>query len=128
MSRWRSESTLLTRYLGSGVLNTLAGFTVIFLLMAAGVSPVLANVSGYAVGFALGFVVSRKFVFVSDGRVAAEGIRYLLAFLAAFLANLMVLHLALGVQRWSATLAQVLAAVAYTGVMYLLSRFLVFRK
>lgn len=128
MSRWRSESTLLTRYVGSGVLNTVAGFSVIFLLMIAGAPAVLANIAGYAVGFFLGFVVARKFVFVSNGRLVGEGIRYLLAFLFAFLVNLVVLKLAMNAELWSDMFAQVLAAIAYTVVMYGLSRFIVFRK
>lgn len=126
MSRWRSESALLTRYLGSGALNTIAGFAVIFMLMAAGVSPVMANISGYAVGFVLGFVVSKKFVFRSNGHFFGESLRYLAAFLTCFLLNLLVLHLALTELRWNALFAQVLAAFAYTSSMYVLTRHIVF--
>jgi putative flippase GtrA len=127
MSRWRTESAILARYLGSGALNTLVGFGIIFLLMAVGVSPVLANICGYAVGFVLGFVVSRRFVFRSEGGIASEGLRYLLAFLSSFLANLLVLHIALGSLQLHPLLAQFLAACTYTGTMYLLTRFVVFR-
>jgi putative flippase GtrA len=127
MSRWRSESALLTRYLGSGVLNTVAGFAVIFALMAVGVSPLLANIGGYGVGFVLGFVVSKKFVFRSDGHFIGESMRYLAAFLTCFLLNLLVLSLAIKQQHWNALLAQLLAAMAYTSSMYALTRYFVFQ-
>jgi len=63
---WRTEAVYLARYAGSGVLNTLVGFSVIFLLMGLGAAPLLANIGGYAVGFVLGFIVSRRFVFRSS--------------------------------------------------------------
>lgn len=126
MSKWRSESALLTRYLGSGVLNTVVGFSVIFLLMAFGISPLLANIGGYFVGFVLGFVVSKRFVFRSNNHFVPESIRYLCAFVISFLFNLLVLKFALTYLKSSAVASQIEAAVAYTLLMYLLTRLFVF--
>lgn len=126
MSSWRGETAYLSRYAGSGVLNTVTGFAVIFLLMWLGVSPFIANICGYLVGLVLGFVVSRKFVFRSGGRLAAESMRYLAAFLACVALNLLVLRLALNHLHWNAIPAQLLAAMTYTTLMYLLTRWLVF--
>jgi len=126
MSKWRAETAYIGRYAGSGVLNTLAGFSVIFILMALGVSPILANIGGYFVGLILGFILSKKLVFRSEGHVTSESIRYLAAFLACFILNLLVLQSALSVLRLNAIIAQLLAAATYTIVMYLLSRFIVF--
>lgn len=127
MSNWRSESAYLGRYAGSGVLNTLVGFSVIFLLMALGAPPILANIGGYLVGLMLGFFVSKKLVFRSEGHITSEGFRYLAAFLACFLMNLLILQFVLVVMHWNAVVAQLLAAAAYTVFMYLLTRLLVFR-
>ncbi len=126
MSRLHRESAYLSRYAGSGVLNTVAGFATIFLLMAFGASPFLANVAGYLVGLVLGFTVSRKFVFVSQGHVTSEALRYLAAFLFCFTLNLLTLGFALKSLQWHAVAAQLLAAGVYTFSMYLLSRYLVF--
>ncbi|OGS93138.1 MAG: hypothetical protein A3K04_08435 [Gallionellales bacterium RBG_16_56_9] len=126
MSRWRSESAYLGRYAGSGALNTVGGFAVIFLLMWLGVSPFIANVSGYLVGLILGFFASKKFIFRSEGHITSEGIRYLAAFLASFVLNLLVLRFALDSLHWNANLAQLLAAATYTAIMYPLTRWLVF--
>lgn len=124
MSRWRSESALITRYAGSGALNTVAGFAVIFALMALEFSPYVANIGGYLVGFILGFVVSKKFVFRSNGHFVTESLRYLLAFLVCFFLNLLALKLAL--TRTNAIAAQIVSAVIYTGAMYLFTRWFVF--
>ena len=112
--------------MGSGVINTIVGFVVILSAMAVGFSPMISNVLGYAVGFTLGFILSKKFVFRSDGHFVAESIRYLIAFIAAFLFNLLVLHLSLDYLRFNAVIAQVVAAASYTLLMYLLTRLFVF--
>lgn len=124
MSRCTSESALLARYAGSGALNTVAGFAVIFTLMALGFSPYIANIGGYLVGFILGFVVSKKFVFRSNGHFVGESVRYLLAFLVCFCLNLLTLRVVLA--QTNAFAAQLVAAVVYTGAMYLFTRWFVF--
>jgi len=127
MSKWLTETAYLGRYAGSGVLNTLAGFSVIFILMAFKVPPILANIGGYLFGLVLGFFLSKKLVFRSEGHITSESLRYLAAFLVCFILNLIVLQFALSVLHWNAIFAQILAATTYTIIMYLLSRLLVFR-
>lgn len=126
MSRWKAESTYLGRYIGSGAFNTLVGFAVIFLAMWAGFSPSAANISGYAAGFILGFVLSKKIVFRSNGNFVKESVRYLIAFLVAFALNFIVLHIALDKLELAPVLAQIVAAIVYTSAMYALTRFYVF--
>jgi putative flippase GtrA len=127
MSKWRSEFAYLGRYAGSGALNTVVGFAIIFLLMGLGASPLIANVCGYLAGLILGFFVSKRFVFRSKGHISSEGLRYLAAFVASFVLNLIVLQFSLNALHWNAIPAQLLAAVTYMSVMYLLTRWLVFR-
>ncbi len=126
MSTWSAEAGYLARYLGGGLLNTALGFAVIFLAMWLGMPPIGANVAGYAVGFVLGFIVSRKLVFRSNGTVTAESGRYLIAFALAFLANLGAVTGAMHLTDLNPYLAQLLGAGVYTACMYLLSRLFVF--
>lgn len=126
MSRWNTEFVYLGRYVGSGSLNTMTGFAVIFLLMWLGLSPFLANVAGYTVGFILGFVLTKKFVFRSNGHFVAESFRYLIAFLISFLVNLLVLRLSIDAMKLNVVAAQVVAAGSYTLLMYFLTRLFVF--
>lgn len=126
-SLWRGESAYLGRYAGGGALNTAVGFAVIFLLMWLGASPFVANTGGYLVGLCLGFFVTKKFVFRSEGRIRVEAVRYLGTFLVCFAANLWVLKLLLEYTRCNVNLAQLVAAIFYTALMYLLSRHVVFK-
>lgn len=95
--------------------------------MGFGASPLLANVGGYAAGFMLGFVVSKSFVFRSNGKFVDESLRYLLAFCICFMLNLLALGTALSAANMNAVAAQIMAAFIYTGSMYLLTRWYVFR-
>jgi putative flippase GtrA len=126
MSSLKSKAGYVSRYLGSGALNTIVGFTVIFLLMALGVSPVISNIAGYTVGLLLGFTVSRSFVFRSDGHMLSEGSRYILCFCICFATNLFVLTYSLETLQLSKEISQVIAAGTYTLLMYILSYYFVF--
>ena len=128
MSKWRGEWGYLGRYIGSGAINTLIGFAVIFATMGIGLSPINANVAGYTVGFILGFVLSKKIVFRSGGSIITESARYLIAFFVAFAVNLFTLNIALGWIHLQPLLAQVCAAATYTVTMYLLARYFVFHS
>ena len=126
MSRWKGEAARLMRYAISGGLNTLVGFGIIFLLMGFGVSAVLANIVGYTIGFIQSFFFSKKFVFRSDGKMASEALRYLYLFVICFLLNLAVLKILLAYEV-KPLLAQLAAACTYSGFMYVLSAWFVFR-
>jgi putative flippase GtrA len=126
-SNWRNEVKRLTRYAGSGVINTIIGFIVIFSAMALGISPMISNVAGYAVGLMLGFVFSKKFVFRSNGHFVTESVRYVVAFIISFLLNLLVLRIALIYSNYHVVASQVAAGASYTILMYVLARIYVFR-
>lgn len=126
MSKWLAESGYLGRYIGMGALNTVVGFAIIFAMTAAGASPYLANISGYAVGLALGFWTARKFVFRSTGIRSWELSRYLLTFGISWLLNLLILHWSMKAFSFEPMMAQVVAAVGYSVAMFLSGRFHVF--
>jgi len=125
-SEWSTEVVYLARYTGSGVVNTLIGFLIIFSAMALGISPLISNFLGYFVGFFLGFIFSRKFVFRSDGHLGKEGARYCFTFLVSFFVNIMALNSAITYFHINAVSSQLIAAGSYSLTMYLLSRCFVF--
>jgi len=120
------EARYIARYTGSGLVNTIVGFLVILTAMAVGFSPIVSNVAGYAVGFTLGFVLSKKFVFRSNGHFVGESVRYLVAFVISYILNLLVLYLAISYLNIHAVISQFIAAIFYTACMYILARFFVF--
>lgn len=124
----RIEFNYLLKFASTGVLNTLVGFAVIFAAMSLGVSPLVSNIAGYATGFTLGFLLSKKFVFRSQGHFLKESLRYLLAFILAFLLNVVTLQCYMYWYPLQAVQGQLIAAVVYTGLMYLLVRFYVFHR
>jgi putative flippase GtrA len=71
-------------------------------------------------------VLSKKFVFRSNGRYVAESIRYLGAFITSFLFNLAMLKLALDYWNFDVVVEQLIAISSYTSLMFVLSRFVVF--
>ncbi len=121
----RHEILLLSRYAGIGVLNTAVSFACIFSSMAIGFSTISSNAIGYGVGFLLGLVFSKKFVFFSNGNFLVEGIRYLFCFVFCFLCNLLILQLALHVGVHP-VISQFIAAISFSIFMYLSSRLFIF--
>jgi putative flippase GtrA len=128
VSNWCKEAVYLARYAGSGLVNTIVGFIIIFSAMVMGFSAIVSNVAGYAVGFALGLLLTKKFVFRSNGNSVRESIHYLVAFVISFLINFLVLLIALNYLNLNAVTSQILAGISYTLVMYLLIRFFVFNS
>lgn len=126
MFNWRYESDFIGRYLGSGAINTMLGFAVIFSMTALDISPYLANIAGYITGLVLGFWLSRLFVFRSNGRVNREVRRFAFAFGISWLLNFFILWFSMDTFNIQPMLAQLIAAVGYSMSMYLLGRLYVF--
>jgi len=107
---------IVSRFLSVGVLNTALGYAVIFACMFAGVDPIVSNAIGYAAGLVASFALSKLWVFRSPGRGTHEAARYVVAFGAAYSANVAALWLALEVGAWP-PIAQVMGGGAYVLAM-----------
>lgn len=120
-------ATLIAKYSLAGVLNTVVGYGVIFACMAAGVRPLLSNITGYAVGLVLSFVQNRYWVFRSAGSMSGDALRFLSAFLVSFALNLLTLQalLSFGINPY---VCQVAAGCVYVGSGFLINHLFVFRK
>src|SRR5215467_6101265 len=116
------------RFLLVGVANTLAGLTVVYLAkLLLGFGDFAANASGYACGLAIGYLLNSTWTFDYRGGNAAAIGRFLLAFLAAYAANLLTVWTAIHHLHLNGYLAQTLGIVPYTVCFYLLSKLFVFR-
>jgi len=120
---------LLARFGLVGLMNTALSFAVIMTMQfGLHLSPAVANAIGYAVGICFSFLLSRGFVFKSNGGVES-GLAYGVAVLIAFLVNQAVLagaHAVLGNAHIMQVAAQLAGMAAYTGVNFLLCRYWVF--
>jgi putative flippase GtrA len=123
-----NEGSLTGRYALAGILNTAVGVAVLFALAYIGVEPLISNIIGYACGITVGFVSAKGFVFRSDGHIAHEAMRYLVAFAISYTANLIVLLLTAYVLGFANVLSQLLAITTYVIVMFFCTREYVFRR
>ena len=123
------EIARLVRFGLAGLANTALGGAVILILqLGFGLDACLANAGGFAVGMALGFVLSRLFVFRSSERGGAPVLRYGAAVAVAFGLNQACLAALAHAMQGPATivLVQGAAVATYTTTLFLLSRFWVF--
>ena len=119
-----SESTYLLRYAGAGLVNAITGLGTIALLTYLNVHPVIANVSGFAIGIIFSFTLAKFFVFKRRNNTKSQMQRYALAFTIAYGLNIITLLLLKGLVH--AAIAQALAISVYVVFMYALMRLYIF--
>ncbi len=118
--------TSLTRFLITGVFNTVIGLGVIYLMMWAFAIPERpANLIGYAVGVVFSYQVNSRWTFGYRATLLPVLPRYVLVILLAYCTNLACLHVLLGWQV-NGYLAQALALPPYTAIGFLGMRYWVF--
>ncbi len=118
----------LFRFALTGLANSAHGWAVIFGGLWAGLSGLVANAAGYAVGLLLSFTLNRRFVFGVTGAVGGREIaRFLAAFAFAYGVNVAVLLATQSVLGTQSAWAQLPAIGAYVVIFFLLSQRFVFR-
>lgn len=127
MWKWRNERRLISRYAAAGLINGVVSISAIYACMSFGVSALVSNIAGYAVGLLISFSLSKVFVFESKRRTGPELRRFLFSFLVSFLLNLAVLTVLIESARVPALVAQIAAISVYVLVMFSLSRWVVFK-
>lgn len=112
-----------------GFANTALGYAVIVSCMyLGGLTPELSNAVGYLVGLMMSYFLNRHFTFRSARRRSTEFVRFVIVFLTAYTANLIVLVALVRGLGIHAALSQVLAGVVYIGTAYLLNKHCVFQS
>jgi len=118
------------RYGVAGLANMALGYSLILTLeFGLHLPHLLANFCGYAAGFALGFVLSRGFVFGAASGARTTGPKYLAAVGVAYAFNLIVLELTRAVAPatdLAHAVTQLAAMGAYSATLFGLSRYWVF--
>jgi putative flippase GtrA len=116
------------RYILVGFANTIIGYGLIMLLhFEFGLSPVIANATGYAVGFCVSFFMNSKFTFKSHKSYRSTILVYAISAIVCYIINILVLQLFLVVVNMQVEVSQALATVAYTASFYLANRLFVFK-
>ncbi|WP_338758386.1 GtrA family protein [Massilia sp. METH4] len=118
----------LGKFLTVGVLNTALTMVVIFVSKAwFGLADVPANALGYVIGMVCSFVLNKTWTFSHRGDTVQAAIRFVLVAGVAYLVNLLVLQLLLGLGL-NPYACHIVAMPFYTLVFYLGSKAIVFAQ
>ncbi|KYJ85468.1 GtrA family protein [Sulfurovum riftiae] len=108
-----------------GIVNTLVGFSVIFLLMFVGVGPTLSNAIGYAIGSVLSYYLNKKYTFRSLGDSKTQALKFFMVLGLSYALNFVTLQWLLGFVN--PYIAQFFSALVYTLSSFLLAKYIVFK-
>lgn len=112
-----------------GILNTIVGYTIILIALWFGFNDISANVSGYAIGLALSFLLNSRWTF---GGMTATSIsvvaRYLIAFAFSYTTNLIVILELRSTHLLSSWAVHLVGIGIYTILFYITSKYFVFSK
>ncbi|TCM21353.1 putative flippase GtrA [Novosphingobium sp. PhB165] len=123
----RGELATLARFVLVGAANTAIGYGLILCWLFAGLGDYGANVLGFAMGLPISYLMHRSLTFRARHRPSrAEIVRYVLAFLTAYGANLGVIALGRAAGLGGSALLQALAVCTYAALLFVLTRLIVF--
>jgi putative flippase GtrA len=122
------EAARIVRFVVMGGVSTAIGYGLILGALACGLGDYAANIVGFALGLPVSYTLHRRHTFRAPGRGSKrEAAAYLVAFVIAYGANLVVVAAgrAAGVPAGAAV--QALAICVYAVVLFVLTRFMVLR-
>jgi putative flippase GtrA len=117
----------LLKYLVVGLLNTLVGYGIFFILVHfLQVTPEIANAISYILALSLAFMLNKIYVFRDDVVISRAISKFLLAFTLAFSINQLVLIFFYRFLGFTAEISQLPAMLSYTLFFYVLNKHFVF--
>ena len=127
-NNFSSKKTLrqLFSYAWIGVLTNVLGYATYLALTYLWGAPKLTMTVLYFVGSSIGFLANRRFTFRHDGGIGVAGIRYLLAQVAGYLLNLVLLLLFVDWFDFSHQIVQAIAIVVVAIFLFVVLRIFVF--
>ncbi len=109
-----------------GVLTNVLGYATYLGLTYLWGAPKLTMTALYLAGASIGFLANRRFTFRHDGGIGITGIRYLLAQVAGYLLNLVLLLLFVDWFDFPHQIVQAIAIVVVAIFLFVLLRIFVF--
>ncbi len=119
-------SSSFIKYGVIGVINTLFGYTIIFLLVYINFGAELSNFIGYFLGIFLSYYLNKKYNFKSKNSYKKEMPKFLTSMFIAYLLNLIVLVFCYRYIGINVYISQLIAGVVYTLTGYVISKVWVF--
>jgi putative flippase GtrA len=123
----RSLLAPAARFAAAGLLNTLVGFAAIVAALRLGFGDVAANLIGFGIGLAVGFVINRQWTFRAEGEAnPAEIARYLAAFAVSWSLNIAAVLIGVRLGMAGSVWVQLAGMAVYSVTFFALSRWFVF--
>ena len=113
------------RYNLVGIVNTIAGFSIIFLLMFVGVGATASNAIGYAIGSILSFYLNSRYTFKSTQTNKSQMVKFFAILGVSYILNFITLQYLLGFSN--PYIAQIGSAIVYTVSSFIMVKFIVFK-
>ncbi|MFC4296732.1 GtrA family protein [Castellaniella hirudinis] len=127
LSLWRRKIlSQFIKYTLVGIFTNIAGYAAYLLITGFGLSPKLTVTLVYGVSALINFLTNRQFTFQHDGHLGRAGIRYILAQLAGYLINLLILVLFVDWLGYPHQYIQAIAILVVAVFLFVLSRYFVF--
>jgi putative flippase GtrA len=114
------------RYNIVGIINSIVGFSIIFILMLFGINAIISNAVGYGIGSIVSFYLNRKYTFKSTLSGKLIIFKFFTALAISYELNFIMLTWLLGIIN--PYLAQIVAGATYTISSFLLIKFFIFNN
>ncbi|WP_407673296.1 GtrA family protein [Ochrobactrum chromiisoli] len=118
----------LAKYGLVGIVNTIITFVAVAILSAFGLDPYLSNAIGFAAGLLNSYFLNKTFTFKGAPHGSVEAIKFLSAFLIAYMINIGVLHFLLKLATENIILCQLIAMSTYNIAFFVLMKSWVFAR
>ncbi len=120
-------SNSVINYIFIGVINTLFGYGVIFLLLYINMEAEIANFIGYFLGFFLSYYLNKKYNFKSNKSHREDLPKFIISMAISYILNLTLMVISYRVLNIDVYISQIIGGLVYTISGYILSKIWVFK-
>ncbi|WP_446898950.1 GtrA family protein [Clostridium sp. LBM24168] len=114
------------KYVISGIINTIVTLLVYNILINFGTYYIVANIVGYFLGVINGFVLNRRWVFKSNGKIGTLFIKFISVNILSLIFSSILLFILVSNLYLNKTVAQLISTIITGLLNYILNRFWTF--
>lgn len=118
----------ITKFAIVGIINTIIGLTIIYVLIYLRFNDYTANLFGYVIGIFFSYILNKFYVFnnLRNNINFKEIIIFLIIFIFSYLMNIVILNISLN--YFTSYVAQFFAIFVYTIFNFILNKFITFKN
>ena len=118
----------LLKYLCVGIVNSILGYAIIFILIYVGVIAEISNFLGYFIAIFVSFYLNKYFTFNDEVKNKLQILKFIISMGVSYTFNLIIMSFSYRVCCINVYTSQILGNLAYLSVGYILSKRWVFIK